>query len=196
MKTVRILASASVAIAILAACVGTSAAGRLSVTSSTFRVGLARWTFSGGFGTVECPLTLEGSLHSRTIAKTAGSLIGYITRATLGTCARGSATILTVSLPWHVRYGTFSGTLPAITRIFTTFTGARFQIREPVVSITCLASGGTNSVAYNRESGGVLTSAEIGGETPTNCEIPGVLSGISNTLTVLGAETRIIVTLI
>jgi hypothetical protein len=151
----------------------------------------------GGFGfPSECALTLEGSLHSRTLVKTTGALIGYITRATLGTCSRGSATILSTSLPWHVRYASFSGTLPNITRLNSTFTGFQYQIREPVFGVTCLAAGGVGQLNYTREVGGVLPSAEIGGTFPTNCGIETTVSGISSSLTVLGAATRITATLI
>ena len=71
MKPVRALSSTLAAIIILSALVATSEATRISVSSQTFRAGFARWNFSGGFGTLECPLTLEGSYHSRTIAKSA-----------------------------------------------------------------------------------------------------------------------------
>jgi hypothetical protein len=196
MKLFKLLLSVAGATVLLGALVATASAGRLSSSSQTLRATFAAVRFSGGFGTTECALTLEGSLHSRTIAKTAGSLIGYITRAALGTCSRGSATVLTASLPWHVRYASFSGTLPNITRLNTTVVGAQFQIREPVFGVTCLASGGTSLGNYTREAGGVLTGAEIGGRSPTSCGIEGELSGVSNSLTVLGAATRITVTLI
>jgi hypothetical protein len=184
------------ALVALAALTSTATAGRLSSSSQTLRAGFSRLNFAGGFGTMECPLTIEGSLHTRTIAKVAGSLIGFITRAVLGTCTRGSATILTASLPWHVRYASFSGTLPNITQLSTNLTGAQFQIREPAFGITCLASGGTTTGVYNREAGGALTTAVIGGSSPTSCGLSLTLSGTSNSLTVLGAATRITVTLI
>jgi hypothetical protein len=197
MKLVRMLASTSVAVVMLSALVGTSSAGRLSSSSQTFRAGFARWDFAGGFGTTECALTLEGSLHSRTIVKTVGSLIGYITRAVLGACSRGEATILTASLPWHVRYASFSGSLPVISMVNATVAGAQFEIREPVFGVTCLASGGTGSLVFTRETtNGVLTTLQIGGESPTDCGVNGRQRGISNSLTVLGAATRITVTLI
>jgi hypothetical protein len=196
MKTFKVLASTLVAIISLTAIVGTSTASRLSTSSQTFRSGFARWNFSGGFGTMECPLTLEGSLHTRTIAKTNGALIGYITRAIVGTCPRGRVAILAVGFPWHVRYVSFAGTLPNINSIATNVTGANFQITEPIFGVTCLASGGTMTNTYNREAGSNLTTAVIGGTAPTNCGITGTLSGTSNTLTELNGTTRIRVTLI
>ena len=196
MKLFRVLASTLVAIIILSALVGTSAAGRLSFSSQTFRAGFVSWKFNGGFGTTDCALTLEGSLHSRTIAKVAGSLIGYITRAGIGICIGGSATILTASLPWHVRYRSFTGTLPNISAVLVNMFGVTFQIREPTFGITCLASGGTMNMTYNREAGGNLTTAVLGGTSPTNCGIEGTISGTSNSLTVLGGTARMTVTLI
>jgi len=185
-----------VAITALAALVGTSTATRLSSSSQTFRAGFARWNYTGPFGTTECALTLEGSLHSRTIAKTIGSLIGLITRSIFGACVRGSATILTATLPWHVRYQAFTGTLPNITSLLTDIAGMSFQIREPFFGITCLASGGFPRLVYSREAGGALTTATISGSSPTNCGTELTISGTSNSLTVLGAATRITVTLI
>lgn len=196
MKLFKLLLSVAGATVLLGALVSTASAARLASSSQTLRATFAAVRFAGGFGTTECALTLEGSLHSRTITKTEGSLIGLITRAPLGACSRGSATVLTASLPWHVTYTSFGGTLPSINAINTNVTGAQFQIREPVFGVTCLASGGTATGRYNREAGGVLTSAEIGGSSPTNCGITGTLSGTSNSLTVLGAATRITVTLI
>jgi len=197
MKLFKLLLAVAGATVLLGALVSTASATRLSSSSQTLRATFARVDFSGGFGTTECAVTLEGSLHSRTIAKVAGSLIGFITRAIVAErCIRGSATILTASLPWHVRYASFTGTLPNITRLNTTVTGAQFNVREPVFGVACLASGGTATGVYNREAGGALTSAVIGGESPTSCGINGALNGTSTALTVLGAATRITVTLI
>jgi hypothetical protein len=195
MRPVRIAATLS-AVAILATLTSTATAGRLSASSQTLRATFASVRFASGFGTTECAVTFEGSLHSRTIAKTAGALIGYITRAALGTCSRGSATVLTASLPWHARYSSFSGTLPNIAAIAGAVTGAQVQISEPVFGVTCLMSGGTTTGTLNREAGGVITTAVIGGESPTNCGINGTISGTSSSLTVLGAATRMTVTLI
>lgn len=194
MRRMRALAATLATMIALAAMVGTSAASRLSNSSQTLRTTFARVNFAGGFGTVECAVTVEGSLHTRTVAKTAGALIGYITRAILGACARGSSTILQATLPWHVRYESFAGTLPAITRINTTVTGIGFQIREPTFGITCLSLA-TATDSYTREAGGAITIVTLGGTSPTNCGIEGTLSGTGN-VTVLGAATRITVTLI
>lgn len=196
MRPIRILASTLIATAVLASIVTSAVAGRLSSSSLTYRTTFARIDFAGGFGTGECQATIEGSMHTRTASKTAGALIGYITRAIVGTCPRGSATVLTATLPWHVRYASFTGTLPAISRTNFTVSGVQFRIREPVFGVQCLASGGTATAINNREAGGVLTSTEVGGSSPTDCGIEGTVSGRSTALTVLGSATRITVTLI
>jgi hypothetical protein len=198
MKLFKLLLAVAGATVLLGALVSTASANRLRSSSTTLRANFPRVNFAGGFGSTECAVTLEGSLHSATIEKVAERLIGYITRAIIGGthCIRGSATILTTSLPWHVRYESFGGTLPNITELNTTVTGAQFNVKEPVFGIACLASGGTSIGRYRREAGGILTSAIIGGESPTSCGRNGTLEGTSNSLTVLNSTTRITVTLI
>jgi len=196
MKFGRTLFAVVAATALLGALTATASAARLSSSSQTIRTTFASMTFTGGFGTTTCALTLEGSFHARTITKTAGVLAGFITRAALGACATGSATVLAATLPWHTRYASFSGTLPNITAINATISGAGWQIREAVFGVTCLAGGGILSAAFNREAGGGITSIAAGGRMPTSCGAEGTLSGTSNSTTVLGAATRITVTLI
>ncbi len=199
MKLYKLVFAVVGATVLLGALVTTASANRLSQSSSTLR---ATWTaaeFSGGFGTVRCSLTLEGSVHTRTITKTSGLLIGYITRASVGPCASGSATVLTASLPWHVRYNSFSGTLPSISSITTNVVGSAFQIKEPTFGITCLATSTATEPStgtYTRESGGTLTSVGLGGTIETSCGIRGTLGGASSIPTALGATTRITLTLI
>jgi hypothetical protein len=197
MKLRRTLFAMAGATVLLGALVATASAGRLSSSSQTLRATFSRVDFGGGFGTSECPLTLEGSFHSKTLAKVAGSLTGYITRAIVGTCIRGSGTILTATLPWHVRYVSFAGTLPAIQRINAQISGVNFNIREPTFGVSCLASNASMNVAFTREASGALTSAAVEGPNiETSCGIRGTLSGTSTAFTVLGSGGRITVTLI
>lgn len=173
----------------------TAFAGRLSLSSQTVRATFARVNFSGGLGTIECQLTVEGSFHTRTLAKVEGLLFGYITAATVGTCARGSATVLRETMPWHQVFGSFAGTLPNITRITAHIRGARFRLREPTFGIQCVALL-DDILLISNEALGVLTSAELAGTAEQDCGIPATISGRSNSFTVLGAATRITVTLI
>jgi len=99
---------------IMAAAVGSASAGRYSIShGELFQLRWSSLRFqSAGITEFECPVTLESSLHSRTITKTVGTLLGYITRASLGRCITGSGTILSETLPWHVQYGGFNESLP------------------------------------------------------------------------------------
>ena len=184
---------------VLGALVGAASAGRLSSTSTTFRAPFSRVVLSGAFGTIDCIVTLEGSLHTRTITKTVGRLIGYVTAANLGPCASGSATFLRETLPWHLTYRSFAGTLPNITAMNVDMSGYSLQYREPL--FTCLFRSGTGAAAmvltFNREAGGALTTAIISGEAvPSSCGINARFTSSQAPLTVAGAATRITVTLI
>jgi hypothetical protein len=95
------------------------------------------------FNTIRCNTTIEGSFHARTFAKTERSLIGHITRASVSGC---SATVLTETLPWHVTYGSFAGTLPNITRVTLFVGGMAMSAREPFGSTCLLRSSSTSPV--------------------------------------------------
>jgi hypothetical protein len=195
-KALLTVAGASI---LLAALVGVASAGKLSTSSQTLRATFREVRFSGGFGSTTCPVTVEGSFHERTISKNSGALTGYITRAIIGTCATGTATILAETLPWHVRYNSFTGTLPNITSVVANIVGTAFQIHEPVFGITCLAratEGEPARITFNREAGGVLTTAVLSGSVGTNCGASGTFTGTSTSFTVLNSATRITVTLI
>jgi len=191
----------------LGALVGTASANRLSTTNRNIRATWAQMVFEGAFEqTVVCPVTLEGSLHSNVIAKTAGALVGFISRGTVNSnnCTGGNATILQASLPWHVRYASFAGTLPNITSITTNIIGAQFRVLSSA-GASCLFTTSTTQPAsgtFNRAAGGALTSVDVAGRITSNegCLLgfrtTGVLGGRSTTLTLLGAATAITVTLI
>lgn len=145
-----------------------------------------------------CQITFEGSFHSRTIAKRLGSLIGYVSSSTLGPCGQFTSTILRETLPWHLTYEHFTGTLPNITSIAANIVGFSFKVREAVLG--CLGRSTSREplrATFVREivSGGRLTSLAIGGGISTDCgwslELPG-----SGRVTVLNTTTTITVTLI
>jgi hypothetical protein len=130
--------------------------------------------------------------------KVVGSLVGYITRATLGLCAVGRATILRETLPWHVQYSTFSGLLPNITSV-RTLTDTRFRIMEPF-GIACLFASTAErraTLTFGRGAGGTLTSVERGG-TISSADCLGMEATLSGrgSVSVLNAATGITVTLI
>jgi hypothetical protein len=133
-KRSKLLLGALVATIALGTLVSTTSARRFGLTNQSFR---AVWTggaaetgleFVVGMTTIKCPATLEGSFHSRTLSKVAEALIGYVTRAAVGMCAGGTVTLQAGTLPWHIRYDSFSGTLPVITEVHVRILGALYLI--------------------------------------------------------------------
>lgn len=198
-KLVFALASATAA---MAAMVGTASANRLSISAQNLR---ATWTevrlrSSSGLS-ITCALTLEGSLHSATITKTEGALIGYINRASLASCVGGSARINTESLPWHERYRSFTGTLPNIESIITRSTGSVYETN--ILGIQCHwveGSTGRTEGSYALSSGVVrevhLSSSGYTSTINASACGTGSLSSSAGNETVQGTSTRVTVTLI
>jgi hypothetical protein len=201
MKPYATLIAVVSAAILLAALVSTASARSFSSTSQTLRSTFSRVIFELPFGSTPCQVTLEGSLHSRTIAKVVGSLIGYITRAELGPCSSGSYTILRETLPWHLQYRGFTGTLPNISSISASIIGWSWRVREPGF-VTCLWRSTATEPAiltFSREAAGALTGSEIGGaiRTGPECfEAIGTYTSDIGPVTVLNSATRITVTLI
>jgi hypothetical protein len=197
MKLVKSLVAVVGATVLLGALANAASAGSFSISNQTLRATFPRVNFSGGFGTTECAITLEESFHRGTIPKVRGALIGYLTRVTIAPrCIRGSATVLTETLPEHIRYRGFTGFLPSIPRMVSDKTAVHTRIKDPTFGIECLMSGGTIGLTINREAGGVLTSVELEGSIPTSCGMNASISGTSNSLTVVGSATRLTLTLI
>jgi hypothetical protein len=178
-----------------------ASAGRLEMSSNNFRLTFARVKIESDFNpNVNCPVTMEGSLHSRTISKVAGSLVGYITSARLGTCEESMqrATILQESLPWHVRYRSFSGRLPEISK--TSFDIIGFNIRTQSLSNPCLLRTTVSEpllLHLFREAGGAISEAELEARRlPTPCIAFVEIIARSGTVTVLSGSTRVTVRLI
>jgi hypothetical protein len=190
----------------LALAVGSASANRLSYSSQLFRIIWTSLTFSesGGNFPISCPVTLEGSFHSRTMAKVTEALVAYINRAIVNNpgCTEGQATILSETLPWHVTFQGFSGTLPAITGVRHYLIGAAFQI-EPGLGIRCLARSTATSPAAGdatREAGGNITSLTPDSSLPipvtgTACPSAGIFSG-SGGVFVQGTRERVRLNLI
>jgi hypothetical protein len=194
----------------MAVLVHSASAGRLSVSSQNLRATYASLEFFGEGGieaTVRCPLTLEGSFHSRTVAKVVSSLVGYVTRAIVGSsaaCTGGHATVLTATLPWHVAYSSFSGTLPNITSVRLLLKRVAFLL-EVGLGTSCLyAEDGMTPVAgfVNREAGGRITGltedetirlVKVSGTF--GCPSQGGFRGTGSVM-LLGATTPVTLTLI
>jgi hypothetical protein len=117
MRSKLILAGLAAAL-VMAFATNSASARNISIShSQLFNITWSQLRFRTAFTEVECNVTLEGSFHYTTFRKVRESLIGYITRAIARECERGSATVLTTNLPWHIRYQGFQGTLPNINAI-------------------------------------------------------------------------------
>jgi hypothetical protein len=202
MKICKLLLAAAGATVLLGALVSSASAGRFEFSNQAI---MAQWRsveFNAAFGTTRCQVTLEGTLHSRTMVKTVGSLMGYITRAILGPCATGSMTILTETLPWHVRYSGFTGTLPEIVSIIAHIIGFSKREREQG-GITCLERTTATRpavITFHRDPiTHVLTEAGLSGRIGTGAECFGAeltFTSDSGRVSVSNSATSVNVSLI
>jgi len=206
--TVKLALTALTAAVALASAVSSSSASHLSVSNQRFRAVWTPLTFSEPFGffTVRCNITMEGSFHSATIAKTIGSLIGYVTAANVAhPCTGGEAWAWNgterflrtgTSLPWHMRYNGFTGTLPNIATIRLILERPKFTIEIRGICLgtyqptsqagTAIFTSGTTRIEAGRES-----TRPIEGNCPA-----GSFNGTSNTVTLQGTTTAITIRLI
>jgi len=187
---------------LLCALVSSASARNFETTSQTLRAQFRELRFSFPFGSPACQVTVEGSFHARTIQKVVGTLSGFITRADLGICSGGTVTILRETLPWHIRYSAFTGTLPNITSVRASVIGASLRVRETSGMIICLARTTATEpgiVTFNREVGGAVTNVELGGRIRVGAECfgeSGTFSSDRAPLTALNTTTRITIRLI
>ena len=201
-KYTKALLTSALAAMILTAAVGTASARNLSISNQNIRVVWERLTLEGGIEDV-CEVTLEGTFHYRTMVKSAGALIGYITRAAVANCSLPTTTGL--NLPWHIRYQGFSGALPNITLILVDLVNASFLVNAGIAG--CLFRSTATRPARGRllvGAGGVVTGLTSDETAPIplertlfgfGCPTQGFLSG-TGTVTQLGTATRITVRLI
>ena len=191
----------------LALAVGSASANRLSYSNQAFRIIWTSLTFSeaGGNFPIRCPVTLEGSFSSATMNKTREAVVGSITNAAVNNagCTEGQATILTETLPWQVRFESFTGTLPNITGVRHYLIGAAFQV-EPGLGIRCLARSSERFPAAGnatREAGGNITTLEPDSSlaipvTGTACPEAGIFSGSGEVFVQGSTTTRVRLSLI
>jgi len=202
---------------LLASAITTASARNLSTSNINFRVTWRELDFGGGL--VRCELTLEGSFHYRTIVKRERALIGLVTRATIRRpCAAGEvwadngievvlegterARLSNASLPWHLTYEGFTGTLPNITSTEFLLRNLSFVVST---SGLCLARYGktednlTASIARNISTAESTTLTPVAEKNRTSrrevisgafCPLAGALTGEGN-VTLLGNTTRI-----
>jgi hypothetical protein len=178
---------------LLAAALSTASARNLEVSAQGLLVSWSRLEFESSAGTVKCQITLDGSFHSRTIPKTANLLIGAITEVRIKTesCTNGSDSINTATLPWHILYRGFTGTLPAILSVRIAI--ARYRFTLAVFGIPCTYGTATDTVTFsaNLNAAGEITElTPVGGSNISNIiegRAPGELFGCPRT-TLLGAN--------
>ena len=203
----KLLIAGFTAALMLTMAVSSASAGRLSVTNKNFRIVWSGLEFSStsGVGPVRCPVTLEGSFHSATAKKVVGALVGYVTRGTTlaAACAGGRATINQSSLPWHIRYRGFLGSLPSIVGVAITAPDIEFTVNAGGINCTTRSTpeepaGGIGVVG----AGGVITSnrADESFTVPLNGPFCGLASrgrfSGTGSVTLLGTATSISIRLI
>lgn len=221
MQTLRCLIAAFGAALLLAAATSGASARALSTSNQNLRVTFSRIELGAESVIIRCAATLEGSFHSTTIAKVARSLVGAITKATVkqesctgGTAAsfngveRYNGTTTPNTLPWHITFELFFGTLPRITRIRILFRFFRFGL---IVPFLCTGQYGAetdniSSEVTREEGGGITRIVPVeGSNTATLVRADGGICPASGRMVggpeggetfVLGAATRITVTLI
>jgi hypothetical protein len=190
-RTIATLCAAT-ATALMAFALGTASARNLSISNQQIRGTFNDLELADPFATDHCRVTLEGSLHARTIAKSPNALLGYITRAIAGQCTVGT-TILTETLPWHVRYVGFSGRLPNITLLLIR---TRYAFRFSF----CRADTEINARFIRNTTTGQLTQIEVPlQEIPVEgfgCEPLTFRSNANGSVFLLGTTNLIFVTLI
>jgi hypothetical protein len=191
----RPLFGALAAVVVLGAAVGIASANRFGLSDNTFKAVWNPLTFSEplGGGAVRCRVTLEGTLHSKTIEKIEGSLIGYVTRVSVAesSCTGGTARPLAATLPWHIKYETFEGALPNIRRINILLEGTAFLVHVNL-GPECLFGGTARGIIIR--VGNVAESLEADpntliplvrrlNATGANCPTMGRFSGRTASLT-------------
>lgn len=220
MRTTRQIGAVLAAALLLASAVGSASARNLSTSNQNIRVTFTSIELGTESVIIRCPVTLEGSFHARTIAKVAGSLVGAVTRhqtkqesCTGGIAAgfngteRYNGTTPSSTLPWHLSYESFAGTLPNITSAQFLYSRFRFGIRD--TSSFCTGQYGTAEdnivVSATREAGGGITAvAPVEGRNVATlfrrdagftCPAIGRLIGSGQAM-LQGTTTRVSITLI
>lgn len=197
----RLAVAALVAVIVLAS--ATAASARIfSITDQHFRIVWTPLTLSDAFGfvSVRCNFTMEGSFHSNTITKVIGSLIGYVTAARYSRpCTNGEAWIWNgtegelsgaSTLPWHITYEGFNGTLPNVTRLRWLVARAKFTIRNGICLGTYAPANA--NVSANMSAGTATVTWEGENVAATEGECPALRhTGTSQRATVLGTTTSL-----
>jgi len=161
-KTAKLGLTALVAAALFATAISTASARSLSVSEQNIRLTFASLEFASELVTLRCPVTFEGSFHSRTIPKVERTLIGYFNRIPVKEESCTNARMRMKNPPYHITYEGFTGTLPNITGILLLLRLVRFEL---IVSGLCTADYGLTTDNITGTAA-VNASGEITGLTP------------------------------
>jgi hypothetical protein len=177
---------------LLALAVASASAARLSVSETGFSIRWSAMTFGYGIEDVTCPVTLHGTFHSRTMRKVSGALVGSVNQATVAnaSCTGGRLTFLQATLPWHIRYHSFTGVLPIITGIKLSIIGV--AIRLEVVEEFCLfvtTAAEPFSLIMNVGRSGEVTSTRMDEASVIDLNAGGFLCDFGGDMTISGAGT-------
>jgi hypothetical protein len=148
MRVMRLVLAASAASMLLAALVGTSSARILSISETVGTLTFTPLSIEAAGNRYSCGLTMEGTISSRTFAKsTTESWAVNLTRGEASGCTGGSASVLAETLPWKFSYRSFTGTLPNITKIRGALIGLSMKFKEPS-GVECLGGTTLRSPAF------------------------------------------------
>lgn len=137
----RIALPLALAASALLTTAGATWARRLELSNQGFRLVWRELVFAepSNVMNISCPVTMEGSFHSKTISKACGALVGYVTRVIKGACEpNGNLRLLSETVPWHVQYNSFAGTLPNIASLRLMVVGLSFLRLLEVLQVNCL----------------------------------------------------------
>jgi hypothetical protein len=151
-------------------------ANRIEINANNFRISFLPGepeviSNNAGLETVRCPVTLEGTLHSRTIQKVSGALIGYVTKAFIrggngaGECTGGRARFFSETLPWHVDFVGFSGILPNVTSLTFMILGLKLGVEPNGSGVNCTATSSASEphlYLLHVEAGAVTEATGMG----------------------------------
>ena len=127
----RLLFVGAIAAVAMAMGVTSASANRLSLNHTAFRAVFAPLRLrSSGVDLSACNVTFEGSFHASTFQKVSRTLIGVVNRASVTGCTTGGETVLAETLPWHLTYRSFTGTLPRITGMSINLVGYASRLRS------------------------------------------------------------------
>jgi hypothetical protein len=205
--SIRLGLTALIAAILLASAVNAASARNLEVSNQRFRVTWSRMEFQTPTIVVTCQVTLEGSMHSRTIPKVERLLIGAITRINMKeeSCTGGSGRPEQPA-PWHISYEGFTGRLPNIETV--RFLSSRWVFAITSSGVTCKYGTATQNItgsAIINGSGEVTNEQALAGRSRVELLEGGILCPASGTMvtgatdgvvTLLATTTRIRITLI